>query len=220
MNLVNELQEVAEKQDVLTALRNTKRLASKLGRQDILDWIKGELEGYAVDANLPDYRRIYFGLAYKTNGVIPAGWGRVQHGVFDLPSLGLLDDKRRPIREPISVVLNWIKGLDSGTHLYLPINEGSGLSHSIREIYGFDPTIAQQVSFLERLNESQIEAIPERIKDTVLDWALALERAGVTGDGMSFSATEKQIAHNIVFYINNSTVDQITTSGTNQKVRT
>lgn len=37
MSLVNELQDSAGSEDVLTVLRKTKRLASKLDRQDIAD---------------------------------------------------------------------------------------------------------------------------------------------------------------------------------------
>ena len=56
MNLVNELQISAEKDDVLAVLRKTKRLASKLGRNDITDWLNSEQNGYPKDKGIPDYR--------------------------------------------------------------------------------------------------------------------------------------------------------------------
>ena len=38
-----------------------------------------------------------------------------------------------------------------------------------------------------RLNVTQVMAIPEQIKDKVLDWACDLESAGVFGEGLSFT---------------------------------
>src|SRR5579862_7316069 len=81
VNLVNELQVSAENDDVLTVLRKTKRLASKLDRQDIADWLQAEQAGYAQSQAVPDYRKIVTTLAYNTNGFIPAGYGRMMKGV-------------------------------------------------------------------------------------------------------------------------------------------
>jgi hypothetical protein len=50
-----------------------------------------------------------------------------------------------------------------------------------------------------------------------MDWALALERAGVTGEGLSFSAQEKQLAHAVTFNIAGCTIEQLTDSGINRK---
>jgi hypothetical protein len=46
MNLVDELQASATKDDVLNVLRNTRRLASKLKRHDITEWLQAEQDGY------------------------------------------------------------------------------------------------------------------------------------------------------------------------------
>ena len=59
--------------------------------------------------------------------------------------------------------------------------------------------------------------LPERIKDTVLDWALALERAGVTGEGMTFTAKEKEVAQTVIFNIYDSNIEQLNNAGQNQK---
>jgi hypothetical protein len=89
MNLVNELQVSAEKDDVLTVLRKTKRLASKLGRQDIADWLQNEQGGYPGTVPVPEYRKIGTTLAYDTNGYVPAGFGYLRNGIEDLPVAGL-----------------------------------------------------------------------------------------------------------------------------------
>jgi hypothetical protein len=44
MNLVDELQVSAESDDVLTVLRKAKKLASKLERNDIAEWLEAEQE--------------------------------------------------------------------------------------------------------------------------------------------------------------------------------
>ena len=76
---------------------------------------------------------------------------------------------------------------------------------------------ADQITFLLHLNSCQIRAIPEQIKDRVLDWACALESVGVTGDGLSFSAKEKEIAHSVTINISDSHIEQLNNSGTNQR---
>jgi len=63
MNLINELQASAENDDVLTALRKAKRLASKLERQDIAVWLQAEQGGYAPGQPVPEYRKIHTTLA-------------------------------------------------------------------------------------------------------------------------------------------------------------
>src|SRR5690348_10915089 len=82
VNLVNELQVSAERDDVLTVLRKTKWLASKLDRQDIAEWLQAEQGGYRDDQPVPEYRKIGTALAYNTNGYIPAGFGYLRNGTI------------------------------------------------------------------------------------------------------------------------------------------
>ncbi len=172
MNLVNELQESAERDDVLTVLRKARRLASKLSVSDIDDWLKAEQEGYGSSKAVPKYRMIRATMAYKTNGYIPSGFGSLMNGIEHLPG-GM--SAPMGVAEPISTIMNWIEA-DSKNHgLYLPVSD-TGLTQQLRS--GFDPWIADQITFLLHLNMTQVKAIPDQIKDKVLDWALALERAG------------------------------------------
>jgi AbiTii len=207
MSLVNELQESAGKDDVLAVLRKTKRLASKLDRQDILNWLTAELNGYPDGMTPPDYRKIGTTIAYKSNG----------KGVIDLPLI--TSSLTVEVTQAISIIVAWIAGLNVGNEVYYPIERDSEFDQSIRKAWphGVGPWNIPPLCYFEHYNASQIRTIPDRIKDTVLDWALELERSGVTGEGLSFSASEKQIAHSVVFNIHNSTVEQITSSGTNQK---
>jgi hypothetical protein len=101
----------------------------------------------------------------------------------------------------------------------MPVDAGSEIDKSIRASYHFDPMIARQITFLMKPNLSQIRAIPERIKDKVLDWALALESANVKGDGMSFSDKEKEISHNVTFNLYDCQVGQLNNQGTNNQAK-
>jgi hypothetical protein len=216
MNLVNELQISAESDDVLTVLRKAKRLASKLGRDDIADWLKAEQDGYPADFTVPEYRMIDTRLAYNTNGYIPAGYGYLAKGIQDLPPSGF--EFPVAIRDSISSVLGWLAQLvQQDREIYLPVPEGTESSQSIRNAFQIDPRFARQLTFLLHLNSSQVNAIPEHVKDRILDWALGLERAGVIGEGMSFTRKEKQIAHSVTFNIFGSTIEQLNNSGINRR---
>lgn len=216
MNLVNELQVSAEQDDVLTVLRKTKRLASKLGRQEILDWLQAEQAGYPTGQPIADYRRVRSSIAYNTNGYVPAGWGYMKNGIEDLP---IGSDFPVEIRDPISTILSFIEGVHKteGGNLFIPIEEGSDFSRLIRSTFRFNELISHQITFVQRINFSQYRAIPEQIKDKVLDWACNLEAAGVCGDGMSFTAKEKEISHAITFNISGCNIDQLNNMGTNRK---
>lgn len=215
MNLVNELQTSAEKDGVLTVLRKTKRLASKLDRNDLAEWLKAEQGGYAPGQAVPAYRKVVTTLAYHTNGYIPAGYGQIKSGVEDLPALDLTPPAS--VRESISTILSWIENLDKGNEVYNCIPEDSDYGRALRKIVRFNPMFAHQISFMAHLNGPQIRAIPEQIKDKVLDWACDLEHAGVRGENLSFTPEEKQIAHSITFNISGCSIEQLNNLGTNLK---
>lgn len=215
MNLVNELQVSAEQDDVLTVLRKTKRLASKLDRQDIAEWLESEQNGYGAEEDVPDYRTVGVTLAYNTNGYVPAGWGTLVKGTVMLPDccLGL----KLPIRDSISTIMSWIEAEGRAEKLCSPVPEGSDVCQQLRSIYCFDPLIADQITFLFRYNGAQIKAIPERIKDRVLNWSCALESAGVTGDGLTFTVKDRDIAQTVTFNIYGSHIEQLNNAGSNHK---
>jgi hypothetical protein len=215
MNLVNELQISAERDDVLTVLRKTKRLASKLDHRDISDWLNCEQNGYPSNSDVPDYRIIKATIAINTNGYVPAGFGYLMKGILELPSSD--SNLRVPCRDSISAVLSLIENLKGRNIAYCPIEDGSTMSRALREAYQIDPMFSGQVSFHSRLNSVQIRAIPERIKDRVLEWACDLECAGITGDGLSLSQEEKAKAHSITFNIHNSNIEQLNNMGENWK---
>jgi hypothetical protein len=213
MGLVNELQESAERDDVVTVIRKAKRLSSKLGRPDINEWLEHEQSGYPNGSVVPEYRSIGGTLCYNTNGYIPAGYGMLQRGIVPLPGFNSFNLKV-PQWDSISEVMALIAAQQRGNGLYIDV--GPDMSRELRSMFqSRRPEILNQLTFLLQLNESEIRDIPEQAKNKVLDWACKLESAGVTGDGVSFSTEEKQLAEGVVFNIINSTVDQISNSGLN-----
>ena len=128
-NLVNELQISAEQDDVLTVLRKTKRLASKLNRQDISEWLNAELKGYEIGQPLPDYRMIGSAIAYNTNGYVPAGFGMMKNGIEDLPFFGSFET---PLRESISTVISMIDSMKDGRQNGLFLQVGGEIDKMIR----------------------------------------------------------------------------------------
>lgn len=215
INLVNELQVSAEQDDVLTVLRKTKRLASKLSRTDILDWLNSELNGYKNDQDVPAYRQVASTVAYNTNGYVPAGFGMMKKGIEDLPFFG---STKSYVREPISSVMSMIEAVKNGTNQGMFVQINPEIDQFIRSKLCIAPGYDQQISFLMRLNKADVMAIPDQIKDKVLDWACALEAAGVHGEGMSFSPEEKKNANKVSINITNCNVDQVNALGENMKV--
>ncbi len=210
MNLVNELQVSAESDDVLTVLRKARRLASKLGVPDIDDWLKAEQNGYESHQAIPKYRIVRCSLVYETNGPIPAGFGRLRSGIFDYPGGHTTD---RPMVDSMGGILTTIEIITSGQRsLFMPL---MGDTTAIRS--AFDPYIAHQLTFMLRLSTAEIRAIPEAVKDKILDWACELERRGVLGDDMTFNEKERALAHTITFNLSNCSIEQLTNSGTNTK---
>ncbi len=201
MGIVNELQESAEKDDVLTVMRKARRVASKLGKQDISQWLDHEQNGYPSKDNLPDYRVISCKIYYKINGYIPAGYGRIKTGMDVLEGFTPLDYS---LLDTIGEVAGWIHSLDNdknnGSGIYLPM--GPEKAEIIRQSMRQVPSdILDQLSYMLRLNEFQLRDIPEQIKNRVLDWACKLEEAGIHGENQSFSNTEKQAASNVTVNI-------------------
>jgi len=58
------------------------------------------------------------------------------------------------------------------------------------------------ICFFER---SRLDGILDEVRNQVLRWAIALDKAGVRGDGLTFTSSEKEKAHT-VFHANHLTI--------------
>jgi len=201
MGLLNELQETAKRDDVLTLLQQAKLVSAKLGCKDICRWLEHEQNGYPDADAVPRYRLIPVTLCYKTNGPARAGGGQSGNGI--VPLSGIVKGCENPMIRSISEVLLLVEAVKSGQGMYIPLPpEVTKSLHGALKCN--KPEMLHQVTFMAQLDSSRVHAIPEQITSKVLDWACDLEAAGVTGDEQSFSDNEKQAAQTVVFNIDNS----------------
>jgi hypothetical protein len=211
VNLVNELQVSAERDDVLTVLRRAKRLASKLDVSTINDWIRCETDGYGDSDTLPSYRKIKATVVLVAQTPIPLGFNQVGTGSLDLPGWPPVD--QNIYDSMVQVVEAMRTARENNRHVGLSLPEGA--EQLIRQ--HLHPLVSRNSTLCLRVNAAQFMAIPETVKNVVLDWALELERKNVLGENQSFSPQEKQAAHTITFNIHNSSIEQLNNMGSNNR---
>lgn len=161
---------------VATLLRKVKVAAVKLGLSDTLSWVEQELAGYSDD--LPEYR---MGRG-QTVGYNPYhGWQPVafqDHETADLVATV-------NFYEPIGNYEQLLEKGEGPFHIPLP----NSMLSLLNETFNFQvPKAANTIS------RGLIVQIVDRVRDLVLDWALELARAGISGDGLGFSSEERTIA--------------------------
>lgn len=212
MNLVNELQVSTECEDVLTVLRKAMRLASKLGVDDIGQWLESEQTGYSEDVNLPSYRKVTAGLVCDTNGPIPNGYGFMVKGMIPVPNHQVIP---YPIRFSISrlqaMIANATTLKKECVHFGIPNELDLRIRPSLVMVLQNRGTLWHEVHL------SSLMTISESVKDRILLWALELERRGVLGDGVTFNENEKANAHTINFNLTNCKVEQLNNMGQNTR---
>jgi hypothetical protein len=181
VGLVEQIQQDALNPSVpvTTLLRKVKVAAVKLGLEDALSWVQNELEGYK-DGNLPEYR-ISRG---DTQGWNPYhGWQYIQ--IEDPKMADLIATVN--LFEPIGSYESLLDNGDGNLKMPLP-NE---VVTTLNKIMNIEiPRVSNNFS------RGVIVKIVQKVRDMVLDWSLELTRAGVTGEGMSFSEDERDRATN------------------------
>ncbi len=87
-------------------------------------------------------------------------------------------------------------------------NYHAGAQQVLRKMTG-EP-LADFCCFIER---ARISALLDEVRNNVLRWAIALDKAGVRGEGLSFSDIEKERAHSIVFQGSSVTIGVLGEAG-------
>lgn len=180
VGLVEQLQDDAINPDVpvSTLLRKVKVAAVKLGRDDTIAWVQNELEGYKKFDDLPDYR--------KGSGNTVAwnpyhGWQHID--IRDAKFADLISDVA--FYEPIANYESALK--NENDRFSIPLsNELVAMMNETLNVRV--PRISNSIS------RGFIIKIVERVRDLVLNWAVELQRVGITGKGLSFSADERRTA--------------------------
>ena len=177
--LVEEIQaKVLDKNVSATELlRMVKLAATKLQLDDTADWVDHELNGYPADVELPTYR--------QTIGQVKS-----HHPHWGVRSVGgdpeMLDKlSRQEIREPIGQV-ETLAG--DGTKEVI----GRLPEWLIAQVNKWNGGPAQD--YHVHISCAVFLNITHQVRNLILDWAVALERKGILGTGISFTVEEKQKA--------------------------
>jgi hypothetical protein len=151
--------------------------AAKLHIKEVEDWVTQELNGYSKE--LPDYR--------QTRGTVKAwnpyhGWQPVGGDVEFLEAASGVQ-----ISESIASIEAALTANSSGGSLHMPY--GPSQLNALSNLVG-RPIVRAGVDF----SSGTLAHILDAVRNLVLDWAIELERSGVVGEGITFSADEKKIA--------------------------
>jgi AbiTii len=158
-------------------LRKAKITAAKLGRADLREWIESELSGYARRSEIPKYRISYPELKFFNPY---RGW---------CPIIGGITEYR--CAQAISEIGSLLESNETTFTVSLTAKEVEFYCEQI----GFPCDVKRHIS------RSSLAAIVDAVRNTVLDWALKLEEAGVHGDGLSFSKKETEKAQAVTINI-------------------
>ncbi|MCA7084072.1 hypothetical protein K7G19_10690 [Cupriavidus sp. DB3] len=192
--LVIELQQEAldPTKPVSSLLRKALVVSRKLGLDDTEAWLSAELNGYQEDC--PPYRRITGEIKVFNpyNGWIPLHFAKPS----DAEVL-----RHRNCGQPIAELEELLKSDDKATY-QMQFSPKLQKQLMDRMEFGMQPALVVSRTALVR--------IVDTVRNMVLEWALKLERDGVVGEGMTFSAQEKQNAQSasVIYQIQNQTVVQ------------
>ncbi|MGB8683669.1 MAG: hypothetical protein WCD12_12365 [Candidatus Binatus sp.] len=167
-------------------LRKAKVVASKLDLLEFLTWTDAELNGYKPGQDVPDYR-ILRGEVCAFN---PArGWVSV---VWKDPEQREAVSVHR-VRESIGELADLVQRTDGE----LCISLGSML-------ISYGGLMEEETNVRVDIDRARFAGILESARNIILEWSLKLEKAGITGKGLSFSEKEKAAAHSpsVVYNIN------------------
>lgn len=189
--IILELQANAldEKVSVEELLRKAYLVARKLQLSDFQKWIEDEQNGYN-DKRVPEFRFIRGN--YKA--LNPArGWIPLMLS----PKVEATISKM-PINFPLSQIENIYEKSD-GTMTFTPNAE-------IQQLLNQSIDFPIDTAFSYHADSSEFYRILSTVRNKILEWSILLEENGITGQGLSFSDKEKEMAcksERIIQYTNN-----------------
>lgn len=176
-SIIQELQSEAinNTNSVSDLLRKAKIVAVKLDSKEFDEWIEKELNGYKVNSNsdLPEYRVI----AGEPKAWNPYhGWQPI---IFGNTETGELMSKRG-LTSPVGELDDLVKTNSSS----FEISYSNAAKKSIMESIDHETNITFMIS------RSSVVGILDAVRNRILESALKLEKAGILGEGVSFSQEE------------------------------
>lgn len=177
--IVLQLQQEALDRNVPVSdlLRKALVIARKLGLAEFQTWVESELSGYR-GKDVPDYREISGDIRgwNPYNGWIPL--------VFEDPKEGERIARRKS-RQSIAELEHLVQGTD-GHSLQMPYPQA--VQRQLSKGFGFET----QVSLFT--TKTSLIKIIDAVRTIILNWALKLEEDGILGEGLSFTAQERDVA--------------------------
>lgn len=189
-SIVLELQQeiISQDCDIVNALRKAHLIAVKLGLEEFDNWILNELNGYSSQKDCPDYRKIYAVL----RGFNPYhGW--IPTMINDPEFEKMISEKK--ITQSISEIITLISNNEDG----LSINCNGAELELFNKM--FDNPLPMHFAY--QVSRASVADIIEKVKNTLLEWTLKLEKEGILGENMAFNEKEKEQAKSIPQTINN-----------------
>jgi hypothetical protein len=151
-------------------LRTAKLIAAKLNLGKLEAWIHNELHGYPEGSQIPDYRRI--------TGVL-----HVQHPNYGWQQVGRLAPQTLVFSEAIASAeaLRDSGGAYPVAENYpLTSDSGNSMGSNWPQQFHMDPT--------------RFKTMLDAVRTNLLEWAIELEKNGITGQNMNFNEEEKKAA--------------------------
>ncbi len=182
---------------VASLLRTAKIIATKLKQDEALVWIDRELNGYPSELtadDLPKYR--------KLSGTWRAhnpyhGWQSIH---FPTPEAERLYSMAPMSSSVVHIENGFLRRGDEGSFAFNLTPEKKAIMCEI---------IGTKTEVQLGLDSGHLYAIVDKVRNMLLDWALELEKAGVAGIDMDFTAEERKEATVVtqqVFNIQNAGV--------------
>ncbi len=200
-SLIIELQRDALNADISISnlLRKALVAAKKLKIQEFEKWIELELNGYyhlaELDWDCPENRLEKLPKYRWVDGELKVRLllnQRLVPWTFESPEEGKRLS-RRSVLDPIGVIETI---LDNKSSSLVKITFPDDLKLKLCEHLG-DINSEPEC----HVPKSQFRKIQEAVRNIILEWALKLEENGILGEGLVFSANEKETASNITFNI-------------------
>jgi AbiTii len=165
-------------------LRRVKLAATKLGLGSVEDWVEHELNGYGK-LPVPEYR-IINGRPMFQRPLMGAGWEPLAGAVDQLST--------RHVSQSIASLEELANAPEDST-LHFPFPDTI-----VEQLNKMNDTVGWGMTL--EVSRSSIVSILDRVRTSVLDWALKMEQAGVLGSEFSFDATDKVKARSATTTIN------------------
>jgi AbiTii len=189
-SLIHELQLDAANAAVSASslLRKALIVAAKLDVANVPEWIDKELSGYRDGDSVPSYRVVQG--TVKGRGV--RGWLSLQFPTDELEEKVATKYLYDSVAQ-IEALRNRDGMLAVGFTA-----EGTRLLQQLAQ---------RNTEFVCELDKTKLDAIIDEIKNRVLRWAIALDKDGIRGEGLTFTSAEVEKAHSMVFQVESGDVN-------------